>query len=218
MGHYAILAIVVLLSVLISGCAQPAVPQQNNSTVPPANNSTPPPSNGTNGVPNPASEFCVKNGGSLEIRSDSDGQYGVCAFQGGAKCEEWAFFRGECSADAPNFCDDASGCACGVHKETRGCFYGQAGFVDTTRQCPDFCSGIAGHLEIVCESHKCAQVQREPVAPVQDCSGFELDSCPDGCVVCPPCPECSSLRCSNESFCESMGYGKEWYNGTRPPK
>jgi hypothetical protein len=34
----------------------------------------------------------------LEIRTDQEGsQYGVCIFPDGSECEEWAFYRGECS-------------------------------------------------------------------------------------------------------------------------
>ena len=49
------------------------------------------------GLPNPASAHCEEQGGTLEIRTDaSGGQYGVCIFDDGSECEEWAFFRGEC--------------------------------------------------------------------------------------------------------------------------
>lgn len=50
------------------------------------------------GIANPASVYCIKNGGNLEIRQDEEGnQYGVCLFSDGSECEEWAYFRGECS-------------------------------------------------------------------------------------------------------------------------
>lgn len=50
------------------------------------------------GMPNPVSVFCEENGGVLEIREDaSGGQYGVCIFPDNNECEEWAYFRGECS-------------------------------------------------------------------------------------------------------------------------
>jgi inhibitor of cysteine peptidase len=49
------------------------------------------------GMPNPASVFCEENNGALETRIDADGnQYGVCMFEDGTECEEWAYFRGEC--------------------------------------------------------------------------------------------------------------------------
>jgi putative hemolysin len=48
-------------------------------------------------IANPASEFCVEQGGTLEIREGEGGQVGVCVFDDGSECEEWAFYRGECS-------------------------------------------------------------------------------------------------------------------------
>ncbi|MDD5306065.1 MAG: DUF333 domain-containing protein [Deltaproteobacteria bacterium] len=57
-------------------------------------------------IANPASVNCVKNGGRLEIRTEAAGQYGVCVFADGSRCEEWAFFRGECR---PGTCRDDSG-------------------------------------------------------------------------------------------------------------
>ena len=49
-------------------------------------------------MPNPASVFCEENGGSVEIRTAEDGsQTGICVFPDGSECDEWAFFRGECT-------------------------------------------------------------------------------------------------------------------------
>ena len=46
---------------------------------------------------NPASQNCVKEGGTLKIERRPDGgQYGVCIFIDNYQCEEWALFRGEC--------------------------------------------------------------------------------------------------------------------------
>jgi putative hemolysin len=42
---------------------------------------------------NPASEFCIKSGGKLEIRKGSGGEYGVCRLADGHEIEEWAYFR-----------------------------------------------------------------------------------------------------------------------------
>jgi putative hemolysin/predicted secreted protein len=53
-------------------------------------------------MPNPASVFCTQNGGKLEILKDSSGgEYGMCNFPDGSKCEEWAYFRGECKPGNP---------------------------------------------------------------------------------------------------------------------
>ena len=54
--------------------------------------------NGNAGLANPASVYCEEQGGQLDMRTDeSGGTYGVCVFEDGSECEEWAFFRGECS-------------------------------------------------------------------------------------------------------------------------
>lgn len=46
---------------------------------------------------NPASQNCVRQGGTLTVERRPDGgQYGVCVFTDNYQCEEWALFRGEC--------------------------------------------------------------------------------------------------------------------------
>jgi dipeptidase D len=48
-------------------------------------------------LPNPASENCVAQGGTLSIQTREDGgQYGICLFEGNRQCEEWALLRGDC--------------------------------------------------------------------------------------------------------------------------
>lgn len=54
-------------------------------------------------VANPASIYCLENGGNISIRTDKSGeQYGVCIFSNGSECEEWKFFRGECNLPVSN--------------------------------------------------------------------------------------------------------------------
>jgi len=49
-------------------------------------------------IPNPASVYCEQKGNKLEIVTAADGsQSGVCVFPDGSTCDEWAYFRGECS-------------------------------------------------------------------------------------------------------------------------
>jgi putative hemolysin len=55
------------------------------------------------GVANPASVFCVNQGGKVDIRSAADGsQSGFCVFPGGGECDEWAYYRGECKPGQSN--------------------------------------------------------------------------------------------------------------------
>jgi putative hemolysin len=49
-------------------------------------------------LPNPASVYCEETGGRLEMRQDaSGGVQGICIFPDGSECDEWAYYRGECS-------------------------------------------------------------------------------------------------------------------------
>jgi putative hemolysin len=45
------------------------------------------------GLANPASAFCIKSGGKLEIRTSPGGQYGVCRLPDGREIEEWSYYR-----------------------------------------------------------------------------------------------------------------------------
>ncbi|EXT60028.1 peptidase inhibitor I78 family protein [Acinetobacter sp. 25977_1] len=45
------------------------------------------------GSPNPASQYCVEQGGKLEIRNETNGQVGYCHLPNGQVVEEWKLFR-----------------------------------------------------------------------------------------------------------------------------
>ncbi len=47
------------------------------------------------------------------------------------------------------------------------------------------------------------------------CDSYSADTCPDECVVCPPCEVCSSISCQSEEFCKGMGIDRSWYEGIR---
>ena len=52
------------------------------------------------GLANPASTYCIEQGGTLDIRtSDNGDQTGYCVFENGNECEEWAYYRHECTPD-----------------------------------------------------------------------------------------------------------------------
>ena len=53
---------------------------------------------GNVGLANPASVYCEDQGGKLDIRTMENGsQYGVCMFDDGSECDEWEFYKAECS-------------------------------------------------------------------------------------------------------------------------
>jgi putative hemolysin len=97
------------LGIILAACAsaQPAsiqpAPGQSTPIQPATSQPTPlpptqsQPTSGQLDMPNPASVYCEEQGGRLEIRTDASGaQAGVCLFEDGSQCDEWAFFRGEC--------------------------------------------------------------------------------------------------------------------------
>lgn len=83
-------AIFLIFIIFLSGCTK-----SSNMTNPPASTPT-----GV-GVANPAAEKCIKDGYKHEIIETPQGQMGICVFSGSA-CEEWKYYRGECS---PEICD-----------------------------------------------------------------------------------------------------------------
>ncbi|MCB1543688.1 MAG: DUF333 domain-containing protein [Rhodobiaceae bacterium] len=44
-------------------------------------------------IANPASVFCVRQGGRVEIVRGIKGQIGICVLPDGRRIEEWEFFR-----------------------------------------------------------------------------------------------------------------------------
>lgn len=88
-------SLVIALSVFVAGCSQPtAVSPTPAATAVQTSPQRPP--TPVAGLANPASIYCIEQGGQLEIQSTESGQIGVCRFSDGTVCEEWAFFRGEC--------------------------------------------------------------------------------------------------------------------------
>lgn len=45
------------------------------------------------GMANPASQYCIDQGGKLEIKNETNGQIGYCHLPSGETVEEWALFR-----------------------------------------------------------------------------------------------------------------------------
>ncbi len=51
-----------------------------------------PPSPPTAGMANPAAQYCIAQGGTLEIVRGAGGEYGVCRLADGVVMDEWALF------------------------------------------------------------------------------------------------------------------------------
>lgn len=45
------------------------------------------------GIANPASVYCMKQSGTLEMREEAGGTVGSCRLPDGTVIEEWAYFR-----------------------------------------------------------------------------------------------------------------------------
>lgn len=57
---------------------------------------------GTEQAANPASVYCQEQGGTVDIRTDGNGnQTGYCVFSDGTEVEEWAYYRGEAEPAVP---------------------------------------------------------------------------------------------------------------------
>ncbi len=70
-------------------------------------------------------------------------------------------FPGLLSQIAKLSCQTDRDCTCGVDKETGQCAFGNKNFIDTSRQCPDFCTGFGGQLNIKCLNNFCTPLMRE---------------------------------------------------------
>jgi uncharacterized protein len=82
---FLVLAVIFALTIVSKNTAKPVANKGSNT-----------------GMANPASVHCKQQGGIVSIVTDSQGgQTGICVFANGVECEEWKFFRGECSKGAP---------------------------------------------------------------------------------------------------------------------
>jgi hypothetical protein len=125
-------------------------------------------------IANPASKFCIDNGGTLDIRTAEDGsQTGYCTINGKV-CEEWALFRGGCSIEKCDPCPQ---------------------YIAPS---PDFCRNgkIVDNGKDECGCQKLPTC--EPVACPMDAK-----VCSDGTSVGRIGPNCEFAPCPNENFSAS---------------
>jgi len=75
------------------------------------------------GLANPASVYCIEQGGKNIIVTDSQGgQSGLCVFADNSSCDEWAFYRNECKKGInENSCGSDSDCVKDACCHASGC-------------------------------------------------------------------------------------------------
>ena len=81
-------SIVVVLAAFVTGACSPAGTQTATSAVVTKK--------GDAEIANPASQYCIDQGGTMVIQRGDGGEYGVCIFEENRHCEEWALMRGDC--------------------------------------------------------------------------------------------------------------------------
>lgn len=104
--------------------------------------------------------------------------------------------------DDASFCNVDADCTCGgIDKNTDDCFVGNklyaSKFVDLSQDCPDFCTGIAAHLETRCVDNKCQNVPREGWSKPVACTE-EAKLCSDGSAVGRTGPNCEFAPCPGD--------------------
>lgn len=52
-------------------------------------------------IANPASVYCVEQGGTVEIVTESDGEVGYCNLPDGTRIDEWEYFRQQTGTTQP---------------------------------------------------------------------------------------------------------------------
>lgn len=95
-----IIVLIVLVVFLAKRGSGPA--PQNPSPMLPVTQTTMPSKTDTPqsvGMANPASTFCIDNGGTLATVKTDAGASANCTLPNGTVCDEWKLFRGECVAE-----------------------------------------------------------------------------------------------------------------------
>jgi putative hemolysin len=116
------------------------------------------------GIANPASVYCEEQGGKLEIKTDNTGaQYGLCIFDDGSSCEEWGYYRGECSKGEGNYCLSDSDCVKDSCCHPKGCVAKEKAPSCKEIMCTQVCE--PGTLDCggscKCENSKCRAIMAE---------------------------------------------------------
>lgn len=139
-------------------------------------------------IPNPASQYCLAQGGTHSIITAADGsQQGICTLPGGTECDEWAYYRKECP-------DCSGGCPVYSPPAPGWCQYGtivDGGKNDCGCQLPPRCENVACTQEAkICPDGVTAVGREGP--------NCEFAPCPDKTYISTDLEKCKVIR----YFCE----------------
>lgn len=66
------------------------------------------------------------------------------------------------AASCSKSCASVEDCACGRDAANGACAVGRKECIDASKQCPDFCTGITGKMQVQCVNQRCAVVAPPP--------------------------------------------------------
>ncbi|MBW2964475.1 eight-cysteine-cluster domain-containing protein [Candidatus Woesearchaeota archaeon] len=113
--------------------------------------------------------------------------------------------------DAMLDCASDSDCICGGFDELKGrCYLGSKDyydkFVNQSKDCPDFCTGIAGNLAVKCVDNKCMQM----LACLSDADCAKGERCSQNrCISSAATTTPKGAECSTGSDCAKAGCSSE---------
>lgn len=105
-------------------------------------------------VKEPQNSACVTSAGAAPGVS-SIGDSGVGATGNTATTNQSA-------ANCSKACTSVADCACGRDVANGSCAVGRKECIDVSRQCPDFCTGITGKMQLQCVNQLCSLVMPGP--------------------------------------------------------
>ena len=130
-----------------------------------------------------------------ECLSCCPGSTGVCIDVCCGRCQAKPSCKDQTYSRA---CREDADCTCGINVITKECDYGIAECINELQQCPDFCTGIAGNLEIVCKDNQCVQVVKPTGCTTDADCRYGAEWCEDGaCVACDNSGVFCDLYCKN---------------------